>query len=209
MKKLTLTLLVLVLLIGSCLNAFAEGSVTYDGNAQDFIFEPGSVYSPTDLFPDFKSVMPGDSLTDQVLVKNDPAKGVKINVYMRALGAVEGEDLLSQMTLTVKQNGGATLFEAPANETAQLTDWVSLGTLAPGGEVLLDVTLNVPIEMGNEFAYRVGKLDWQFKIEELPEEKPTPPTGDNFALFGYIALAIAMLAVILLVVSRRKQKESE
>ena len=189
-------------------NAF--GSVTYEGKANKFIFEPGSQYSPTDLFPDLKGVMPGDSLTEQVVVRNAKSTGMKIKVYMRALGAQEGtDDFLAQMKLTVKKTGKDTnLFEAPANETAQLTDWVLLGTVAAGGEVTLDVTLDVPIEMGNDYAAKVGYLDWQFKIEEIPNPPSTPETGDNsnIALYMGLALVSLLLIAVLLLVSKLKKK---
>ena len=108
------------------------------------------------------------------------------------------------MTLTVQKNADAVLFEAPANETAQLTDWVLLGTLAAGGQANLDVTLNVPIEMGNDFANQIGYLDWQFKIEEIPNP---PKTGDdaNLMLYGAVALvSLAALTAILVVYKRKK-----
>jgi len=149
--------------------------------------------------------MPGDSLTEQIVLKNAKSTGMKVKVYMRALGAQEDTgDFLSQMTLTVRKNGKATLFEAPADEKAQLKDWVALGTLSPGGEATLDVTLDVPIEMGNDYAQQIGYLDWQFKIEEISD---TPKTGDNsnILLYGGIALlSLVLLAVVVVIFKRKK-----
>ena len=208
MNRISCILLVLVMVLAMSVNVFAtdvDGSVTYEGKAKEFIFAPGSKYSPTDLFTNFKGVMPGDVLTEQIVVKNAKSTGVKVKIYMRSLGAqLDSDEFLSQMTLTVKQNGQAKLFEAPADQTAQLTEWTLLGTLSAGGEATLDVELNVPITMGNEFADEIGYLDWQFKVEEIPE---TPKTGDtsNLVFYGGIAiLSLALIAVILVMNKRKK-----
>lgn len=208
--KIAAALMAVSLLAGGCFSAFADGTVTYEGNARKFIFEPGSEYSPTDLFADFKGVMPGDSITQKVLVKNDASNQVKVKLYMRALGAHEGsEEFLSQLNLTVSQEGESILFDAPANQTAQLTDWVCLGTFYSGAEIDLNVMLNVPIELGNEFQKAIGYLDWQFKVEEYPIEESdpqSPDTGDHSNLGLYCALAgvSGCGAVLLLVFGRRR-----
>ena len=206
--KLFSLLLVLLLMINLSISAFADGSVSYDGNAKKFIFAPGTSHSPTNLFDSFQNMMPGDVCTEQILIKNDKSNNVKIKVYIRSLGAQEDTDaFLSQLNLTVQQNEDSILFDAPADQTAQLKDWVYLGTVYSGGEIILDVTLEVPITMGNEFQNNTGYIDWEFKIEELSVEStdPQPPqTGDTFNLYVNMLIISFVGLTVLLVICKQK-----
>lgn len=206
--KLFSLLLVLLLMMNLSISAFADGSVSYDGNAKKFIFAPGTSHSPTNLFDSFQNMMPGDVCTEQILIKNDKSNNVKIKVYIRSLGAQEDTDtFLSQLNLTVQQNEDSILFDAPADQTAQLTDWVYLGTVYSGGEIILDVTLEVPITMGNEFQNNTGYIDWEFKIEELSVEStdPQPPqTGDTFNLYVNMLIISFVGLTVLLVICKQK-----
>ena len=218
MKKIIALLFTVVLLLSSTVTVFAaDGKVTYSGNAGSFVFEPGSDHSLTDLFPNFKGVMPGDTLTQKITVKNNADNKVKVKIYIRSLGAHEDSvEFLSQLGLKVAKssdNEMAYMFDAAANETAQLTDWVYLGTLYSGGEVNLDVTLNVPVELPNEYQNKIGYLDWEFMIEEFPVEPddPKPPqTGDNSNMGLWLALMLCSGAMlIILLFWRKKDKENE
>ena len=170
MKKIITVLLVVIVALCSVLSVnAADGKVTYSGNAGDFVFEPGSEHSLTDLFPNFKDVMPGDTLTQKITVRNDAENDVKVKIYIRSLGAHEDSvEFLSQLGLKVQhseENEMAYMFYAAANKKAQLSDWVCLGTLYSGGEVNLDVLLDVPVELDNEYQNKIGYLDWEFMIE--------------------------------------------
>lgn len=211
MKRIAYLVLALICLMLCAVPAMAEGGqVIYSGNAGEFVFNPGSEDSLTDLFPAFKDVMPGDTLEQTILVRNDADKNVKVDIYLRALGAQAGsEDFLSQLQLTVKKADDTVMFKAAANETAQLTDWYFLGTLYSGGQCELIVTLEVPTSLGNEFEDAKGYLDWEFMINELPVEPddPTPDTGDDFEAWPFIILMVlsaAGIAVLLLAKKRSK-----
>lgn len=219
MKKAIIFLTVLVLLFSVSLPSSAAGNVIYEKDAGEFIFEYGSEHSETDLFSDFKSVMPGDSIAQTVTVRNDASNKVKVKIYMRSLGAESGsEEFLSKLRLSVKKsndNEMAYMFDSTADKTDGLTDWVLLGTLYSGGEVNLDVKLEVPTSLGNEYAEKIGKLTWEFKVEELPIEPsdPKPPqTGDNSSILVYIIFAVSLCATVIffiLLIKRKENKETE
>lgn len=230
MKKIFTLFAIFIMAISSVTTVeAADGKVTYSGNAGEFIFEPGSEYSPTDLFPDFKGVMPGDVYTQKITVKNDADHRVKVNIYLRALGAQEGsEDFLSQLNLRVEKsddNEVPYMFDATADETAQLTEWALLGSLYSGGEVNLDVILEVPVELDNTYQNAIGYLDWEFMVEEIPiggggggstPSKPgevevpseAPPTGDNTNPQLWFSLMSICISLHIFAIFLKKKEEA-
>jgi hypothetical protein len=212
-----LLLIALTMLFATLPVAAADGNVTYSGDAGKFIFKPGTTHSPTDLFPDFKGVMPGDTLTQKITVKNDASQKVKVMIYMRSLGAHEdSREFLSQLHLRVKKSEGNSMpymFDAAANETAGLTEWNYLGMLYSGGTVDLEVELTVPAELDNKYSDQIGKLDWEFMIEELPAEPsdPVPPTGDssNPVLWACLLIVSAFVMILVVFLQRKKEKEEK
>lgn len=211
MKRIFSVLLAALLTVALAVPAFAASTVTYSGNAGEFIFDPGSLHSPTDLFENFKDVMPGDSISQAITVRNDADKKVKVKIYLRSLGAHEGsEAFLSQLHLRVEKKEAPDdyMFDASPDETATLSDWVCLGTLYSGGEVDLNVILDVPTSLDNSFQEEKGLLDWQFMIEELPVDPDDPQTGDRSSVEIYIALfAVSFVGLLMLLVFVLKRKK--
>ena len=215
MRKL---LLVLIIVLCSLVSVHAEeGNVSYTGRDNGFVFEPGSEYSLTDLFSEFKGVMPGDTLTQEITVRNAVENNVKVKIYMRSLGAHDDSvEFLSQLKMKVELASNNTMgymFDANAAVSDGLTDWYYLGTLYRGGEVNLLVSLEVPVTLSSEYMNEVGYLDWEFMIEELPVEStdPLPPnTGDDSNVGLYVlGIAGSALLIVVLLAGKKKQDEKE
>lgn len=157
--------------------------------------------------------MPGDSITQNITVKNDSSYNVKVKLYVRSLGADEDSaDFLSKLHLTVaksENNEMSYMFDAAADQTAGMTDWICLGTLYSGGEVNLVLNLDIPLDLGDEYQDAIGKIDWEFKAEEFPVEPddPRPPqTGDNSYIYLYIMFAALSVMVLLFAVHKIRKR---
>ena len=158
-----LTVLMMVCSLTPALASSETSQVIYEGDAQKFVFVPAS----TDLFGNFKGVMPGDALSQKITVRNNASNGVKVKIYLQAQGVVEQtQDFLSQLKLKVVQQGSNVLFDAPADQTAGLTDPVCLGTFYSGAEVELEALLEVPITLDDTYQDAMGTIRWVFTVEE-------------------------------------------
>ena len=236
MKTIASLAMMLVLLLGIGAPAYADGTVSYQG-AKKFTFSPGSKYTVTDLFDGLKNVMPGDELTQTIHVNNDFFGTGSVNIYLRAVAhdevdnpltysesfeALDGKDqagipgqrdetvanmsgFLSQLTMVVKKGDKVIFSGSPA------VGWeknIFLANVPRGGSVDLTVYLGVPTTMGNDFANRVGEVDWVFTIEEL-DPQGNPKTGDTSNLTLWIVVMVVCLAAIavvaFLILKKKKQ----
>ena len=224
LKTISALALVLVLLLGMSATAFAESKVTYEGGAEKFVFLPGSEYSETDLFENFKGVMPGDVITQEITVQNNYTKAEKVKIYLRAVvhdeqgnplseevakseDVVSMQDFLSQLTMTVKQ-GDKVLFSASPDELDGLKENVLLGTFPGRSKTILTVELSVPIELGNEYANRVGEVDWIFTAEEVTKTVQTGDDSDLILWAALMTLSLVTAAGVILSLNRKNKELS-
>ncbi len=205
LRNISSLLLALVLFISLGATAFAgDATITFNGAKDGFEFQPGSEYTATDLFDNFKNVMPGDHLSETIHVKNAANDCDSIRLYLRAAvhsengnpltysetceavdgkdqSGIEGqreetvatmEDFLSKLTMRI-YNGEKLIYESSPEQAGALADNVLLGHLSSGEVLDLTVELDVPMELGNEYANRVGEVDWIFLAEAIQCEKLT------------------------------------
>ena len=199
-KSILSLLMVLAAMLSFSAAAYAaESGVTFE-DGKIIAFEPGSVYTDSDLFDGFKGLMPGDTRTEEVTIQNKSRDCDYIKVYMRAVphGLAVGNQIsdrvlaeleadtrrgatpeldymnafLAQLDMKV-WNGGTLIYEESPEQMDGLAANVYLGTLRQGESLKLNVELNVPIAMGNEYAGRIGEVDWVFVVEGYDETKLT------------------------------------
>lgn len=224
-KAIASLVMMLVLLLGIGAPAYADGTVSYKGGAEKFVFLPGSSYTDTDLFDGFKNVMPGDTLTQTVEVRNRFLGTGSVRIYLRAVAhdeqenplssavAASGEtvatmsDFLSQLYMEVWQ-GDKCIYTGSPDELDGLKNNVLLGTIPRFKSTTLTVKLQVPAELGNEYANRVGEVDWVFTAEEL-DPQGNPKTGDTSNLTLWIVVMVVCLAAVavvaFLILKKKKQ----
>ena len=224
LKTISALALALLLLLGMGATAFAESKVTYEGGAEKFVFLPGSEYSETDLFENFKGVMPGDVITQEITVQNNYTKAEKVKIYLRAVvhdeqgnplseevarteDLVSMQDFLSQLSMTVKQ-GDKVLFSASPDELDGLKENVLLGTFPGRSKTILTVELSVPFELGNEYANRVGEVDWVFTAEEVTKTVQTGDDSDLILWAALMTLSLVTAAGVILSLNRKNKEHS-
>ena len=224
LKTISALALALLLLLGMGATAFAESKVTYEGGAEKFVFLPGSEYTETDLFENFKGVMPGDVITQEITVQNNYTKAEKVKIYLRAVvhdeqgnplseevarteDLVSMQDFLSQLTMTVKQ-GDKVLFSASPDELDGLKENVLLGTFPGRSKTILTVELSVPFELGNEYANRVGEVDWVFTAEEVTKTVQTGDDSDLILWAALMTLSLVTAAGVILSLNRKNKEHS-
>ena len=245
MKKLLSLVMVIAALAALTVPALAADAVVSRQGTNGLVIETtGSGYTDTDLFGNFKNVMPGDELTENITIKNNVSGFDYVKLYIRAeshdeegnpltysepfenedghdqadIDGVRDEtvvtmaDFLSKLTMEVYLvNADGTkqsIFSASPDQTAQLTDNVLLGTFAKGKSAKLEAVLTVPAGLGNEYAYRVGEVDWVFTVEGFNNEKPLIPTGQlNWPVAVFGALGVLLIAGGVVVLTKKKKHD--
>lgn len=155
----------------------------------------------------------GNLLTYDEAFENSDGKDKQNIEGMRDETVATMADFLAQLSMDVYLvNADGTkqsIFSASPDKSAQLTDSVLLGTFAKGESAKIQAVLHVPAEqLGNEYANRVGEVDWLFTVEGFNNEKPLIPTGQlNWPVAVFGALGVLLIAGGIIVLTKKKKNE--
>jgi len=156
--------------------------------------------------------MPGDSLTEIITVKNESADSDYIKMYLKAEPhdetnnplsegiAATGEtvssmkDFLSQLKMKIYHSEDL-IYEGSPDRFESLSENLLLGTFRKGDSTTLTVELDVPADLSNEYAYRVGEVDWVFTAEAFDDPEP-PKDEDDLIQTGALNLPVVILSIL-------------
>lgn len=193
-KKAAAVLLSCLLVFGLSVPAFAVSSeVSFDG--ENFNFST----SDKDLFVNFKGLMPGDKVEQQIKLVNDSDEKTTFSMRMKVANqdelTAEELDLIEELlfnpellkiTITA---GGKEIYSdaAGGSERKKITDTgaetsalLELGALSPNGySTELNVTLEVSKEIDNTYADAAANIDWEFIARPFDDGSGEEPETDD------------------------------
>ncbi len=225
-KRLFSALIVLAVMLGLTVTVFADGVSTlkYEDTVVTVTGDEARMYTATDLFTEFKNIMPGDVLRQSVTIENVHAETEKIWVNIHAKPhsdrwplsdevAAYGEtpesvrDFLEQLRLTVSYRGEVIFEGTPYDLTTDRANF-TFSRISDGHCQTLDLELTVPLDLPTEYSGRAGEVDWYFLIIEYDKDD-IPITGDSFQLELYLCIMAVCASVLLAIYLGWRKRKAE
>lgn len=192
-KRMTAMLLVL-LVIGLSNPIFVEAStVSYVNQAERFVFIPQS----SDLFENFKGLMPGDVRKQEIQVRNDSL--VPVNIYLK-FNPIDEDSIafLEQVNLQIKDQDQVYFSDRLAKQ-GSFSAYKLLAKLEPNTHISLDLVLEVPKSLSKEFMNQDTEIEWMFKVEEVESSSGELPNTDNLPKTGTTTNALYIVSGLLFI----------
>ena len=180
-------------------NANQVPSVIFDRDTKKFTFENTVKADEIDLFTNFKNLVPGDNITQNInlKIKNTKKEDV-INVYLQSKTTDKTfTDLLKSIKITYKNQG--------KNISTSLQNKVLLGAFSKDEIRNISVKIEIPLETGNEIKNLLAETQWIFTAEILTDTN-LPQTGDENHLIWFLLIGFLSLIVLVYVVYKKAKK---
>ena len=157
--------------------------VSYEGGAQGLIANSG------DLFHNFAVLMPGDHVSDSLVIGNGYTQPVRLFFRVEATG--EERKLAERIKLNI--HAGETKIYS--GTLADAMNEIYLAWMTPNWTAVLTYELDVPEDLKNEFELTDTSDRWIFRAELSPVRRIIPNTGDPTHVGTYAAgLVLSVLA---------------
>lgn len=168
-------------------NPYQSLYVEYEGNSHKLIT------ASDDFFSNLSTLMPGDTLSDELLLKNTTNSEAEFFFHTQVPDTLSDEalQLLDQLTLEIFLDGEL-LYRGSLKSTV-LEDRISLGIYKSGDTKRFRFAISMPETLTNTYALRETSIKWIFSVENEELIISTPPpvkTGDSLDAKRYFVLMI-------------------
>lgn len=163
-----------------------------DSKSFEIVYEFGTdklVVNEDDFFANIPYLMPGDTYTDTVKIKNEDYHNIKL--YFRS-EQIDDSELLKKIGLKITAKLSGTdkeTFVYEGNLKAEdLSEDVLLSVIGRHREAEFKFEINVPAELNNKYSIENSKVKWIFSADYIPiyypdeepeEENPEIPPEDE------------------------------
>lgn len=179
--------------------------VTYQGKEKGFDITK----SRTDLFANFKNLLPGCARTQVIRIANASAENVEIFLHAEATDQEIMTDkqlslvneMLEKYAVIEVSSGRTVIYKGPVSGNlggsgSTMKRDISLGVFEPSQSVELTVKLELDPEMDNQYESLVGKVKWVFSAEG-EEEKTVSSASIYPAQTGLVKKAAVSFVLFL------------
>lgn len=177
-------------------------TLTYGGDGEGFSA------SSENLFAHFGTPLPGEERTGRVVLENESEHACDFYLYAKQAASAnrsDAEAALSLIRLAVSPaSGGEALYEGDLR-AAEMAGGIYLATIDAGDAAELAFAVEIPAELGNEFALANLSVPWVFAAQEVPGEpsaqqpdsEPETPLLAKTGSFPLAVLVGSLLALAL------------
>ncbi len=140
--------------------------VSYEGGAQGLIANTG------DVFANFRTLMPGDTVSDSLVIGNGYHQPVRL--FFRIEGA-ENDSLAKEIKLHIKA-GEMQIFNGTL---ADAMNEIYLAYMTPDWQAVLTYELEIPDHLKDEYELEDSEQKWIFRAELNNTRRIIPRTGEE------------------------------
>ncbi len=191
-------------------NTNSNITIRYENGANE------DIEIPSNFFEDMKRIMPGDSYSSSLKIKNTNKKGAKYYFKCNIEDKDESiKELLNNLELEITNEKGQVLY----NDKVKNNENILLGEFNKGEEGKLDFKIKVSNQLTNQYANLNEKLNYVFSVdyEKIYTEnnnvvnldKTNPQTGDKINVAMTIFLISAIGLIIVLILDYREKRNIE
>lgn len=177
--------------------------VEYENNADMYI------NVPDDFFGKLGHILPGDSITQQVTIKNTSKEELEYQVFTNTTNDISGKslELLKKINITINAEDKK-IYDGSLYKI----DNCSLGKYKPNETSIITFTINIPKEFENEYSALNTLINWKFsvigaeKVTPPEEEKTSPKTGDTKFIVSITMFFISTIVFIITLIAEKRTK---